>query len=92
MKSIFVEFATEVIPTVALVIIVMGALFLGLTAGFNAIVGPKECTNYKQETGRDTKWDFWGGCYVQSKGTWYTMAEYQSSIAAKDALTISDGE
>ena len=55
-------------------------------------LGPKQCANYEQVTGRATKWDFWGGCYVESKGTWYTMAEYQSSIAASDALTISDGE
>jgi len=73
----------------------MAALFVILLGAFsllNATLGPNRCANYEQTTSRATQWDFWGGCYVESKGTWYTMAEYQSSIAASDALTISDGE
>ena len=70
----------------------LGVVMIILLVTFVQVVENKSCANYEQTTSRNTQWDFWGGCYVESKGTWYTMAEYQSSIAASDALTLSDGE
>ncbi len=86
------EFLTEFLypllglMTALLVLLIAAAILL------NATIGPKQCSNYEQVTGRDTQWRFFGGCFVQGRDKWYTMDEYKSVIAAKESLTIEEME
>lgn len=52
----------------------------------------RDCTIYREKTGRETKWIFLNECYVKTKYGWFTREEYRARITAGDGLGASDAE
>lgn len=76
------ELVATVVAVVAVAAIVFCAVFVPV-----ALIKREQCRDYASVTGMQTRWEFFGGCYINAgRGRWYTMEEYKSAIAAKDTM------
>lgn len=68
----FLEFVGQVVLPVAMVMLVLFALVAGLTLSVN-----QAYCNQLTELGHETRFEFWGGCYVRAGGQWVPVDNWR---------------
>ncbi len=77
----FIE-AMKIIFFIVLVIVV------GFGSGVSLVnyAEKKTCSKYQEVSDKETRHEFFGGCYVKTGNGWLTMDQYNSVLVAKEGL------
>jgi hypothetical protein len=82
----------EALPFIIISILV-GVLIAALLAGATFItdkLADRSCQLYQEITGRVTVYSPYDNCYINVHEVWYTLKEYEMTLAAKDSFTMEE--
>lgn len=82
----------EALPFIIISVLVI-ALFSAVMAAIVFItnkLNDRSCQLYQEITGRVTVYSQFDNCYVNVHETWYTLKEYEMTLAAKDTFTMEE--
>jgi len=89
MKEFFKEMAVPIL-FIGVVILGTSALAIGCIEFARNKLNDRSCRLYQEITGRVTVYSQYDNCYVNVHDVWYTLKEYEMTLAAKDTFTMED--
>lgn len=75
-----IDFVVDVLFPVALVGIIAAALIVGVSE----IASRNSCSNYQENTGKPTKWEFADACYIKTESGWQRWDEYKARATTNE--------